>query len=724
MRLTKAIAVLTVVLTAALTAASAATASAESPSARYTWDSVAIGGSGFVSAVIPATTKSGAVYARTDVGGAYRWDKASGRWVALLDWASEDETGYLGVDSLAIDPKNPAKIYLLAGIRYLNGGKTAILRSNNYGKTFAVTDVSSQFKTHGNGMGRQNGERLAVDPGSGKVLYAGTRANGLFKSTDSGITWEHMASLDVTTTPNGAGISFVMPDSASVSRGIARRLLVGVSRYGSVGPNLYRSDDAGATFSAVRGAPVELMPQRAVLDGAGNLYITYANGAGPHRNSTQPESMDKGQVWKYNIRRDTWTDVTPAGVAASFSGIDVDRRNPKRLVASTISFYAPQGDAKGDRIFLSTDGGASWTDIIARGFVKDDNGVSWVKGHAIHWASTVAFDPLDPKTVRVTSGNGIFKTSNIDAVPTTWAFDVNGLEESVPLDLVSIPGGPLVSAIGDYDGFRHVDVTRYAPIHTPEIGTTTGLDVAAADTSTLVRVGDAMYYSTDMGASWNKTAAMNGKRGVVTLSADGKTILHHPERSDATYRSADRGGSWTQVQGLSARHIHPVADPVDSGKFYVYDSDSGAVRVSTDGGATFGGRSLLVAGGADRIRVAPGRAGDVWAPLKGAGLARSVDAGATFTSFSNVSYCGAVGFGKSAAGASYPTVFIWGTVDGAKGVYRSTDAGASWTRINDDAHQYGGPGDGHFVVGDMNTFGVVYMSTAGRGIVYGKPSIQ
>jgi hypothetical protein len=25
------------------------------------------------------------------------------------------------------------------------------------------------------------------------------------------------------------------------------------------------------------------------------------------------------------------------------------------------------------------------------------------------------------------------------------------------------------------------------------------------------------------------------------------------------------------------------------------------------------------------------------------------------------------------------------------------------------------------VVGDMNTFGVVYMSTAGRGIVVGKP---
>jgi hypothetical protein len=67
-------------------------------------------------------------------------------------------------------------------------------------------------------------------------------------------------------------------------------------------------------------------------------------------------------------------------------------------------------------------------------------------------------------------------------------------------------------------------------------------------------------------------------------------------------------------------------------------------------------------------------------------------------------------------------LYIWGTVGGVRGVHRSLDAGASWLRINDDAHQYGGPGNGQFVVGDMNVFGVVYMSTAGRGIVYGKPA--
>ncbi len=67
----------------------------------------------------------------------------------------------------------------------------------------------------------------------------------------------------------------------------------------------------------------------------------------------------------------------------------------------------------------------------------------------------------------------------------------------------------------------------------------------------------------------------------------------------------------------------------------------------------------------------------------------------------------AVGFGKAAPGAAYPAVYIWGSVGGVRGLFRSTDAGASWLRINDDAHQYGGPGDAQFVVGDANTFGIV-----------------
>src|SRR6185369_5138885 len=92
--------------------------------AAYQWSNVAIGGGGFVSAIVTSKTQQNLVYARTDVGGAYRWDATSSRWIPLTDWVSEAEVGLLGVDGLALDPNNSAKLYMLAGTSYFNNGRT------------------------------------------------------------------------------------------------------------------------------------------------------------------------------------------------------------------------------------------------------------------------------------------------------------------------------------------------------------------------------------------------------------------------------------------------------------------------------------------------------------------------------------------------------------------------------------------------------------------------
>jgi hypothetical protein len=688
--------------------------------ADYRWKNVAIGGGGFVSAIIPSQSHEGLMYARTDVGGAYRWDADNSEWIPLLDWVSADETGYLGVESLAIDEKNPGRVYMLVGISYFNSGKTAILRSDDYGNTFSIVNTTSQFKAHGNGMGRQTGEKLVVDPNNSNILFTGTRWNGLFKSTDAGVSWSKVSSLDVNTTPNENGISFVVMDPATGTDGTATQtIIVGVSRSGST--NLYRSNDGGATFAPVTGAPTNFMPQRAKLARDGNLYITYGNGAGPHEHWAVTEPMDKGQIWKYNTQTGSWTNITPSGVSRAFGGISVDPANANRLVTSTINTYLQQGDSWGDRIFISTDGGSNWTDVISRGFEMDPNGVTWVEGHAIHWAGSLEFDPFNTNKVWVTSGNGIFMTENIEASPAVWKFMVGGLEETVPLNLISIPGGPVVSVIGDYDGFRHDDVSQYAPIHTPEMGTTTGLAYAAQNPDVLLRAGDKLYYSTNMGVSWIE-ATSKGKKGHVAVSADGAVFLHSPEGSATTYRSTNRGSSWTAVTGLDISGAIPVADPINPSKFYTYNPGTGKMMVSSNGGASFTAAGTVGSGGSKLIRTTPGLEGHVWVSLGGGGLSRSTNAGQTFMKVSGVSASTAVGLGKAEQGNNYPNLFIWGTVNGTTGLYKSTDQGTSWLRVNDDAHEYGGPGNGQFVVGDMNVTGRVYMSTAGRGIVYGEPA--
>jgi hypothetical protein len=79
----------------------------------------------------------------------------------------------------------------------------------------------------------------------------------------------------------------------------------------------------------------------------------------------------------------------------------------------------------------------------------------------------------------------------------------------------------------------------------------------------------------------------------------------------------------------------------------------------------------------------------------------------------------AVGFGKAAPGKSYPAVYLVGTVNGVDGVFRSVDSGQSWTRINDDQHQYAWIGQA--VSGDPRVYGRVYLATNGRGILYADP---
>jgi hypothetical protein len=700
----------------------------------YRWSNVAMGGGGYVTAVVPSQTQQGLFYARTDVGGAYRWDVAKGRWIPLLDGVSEDDVGLLSVDAIALDPRNSAVVYLLAGVPYFSNGKTVVMRSTDYGATFSrITDVSSLFRANGNGLGRGNGEKMQVDPGNSNVLYIGSRGNGLFKSTDAGVSFSRVASLPVTTTPNETGISFVLLDPSSVSNGVAQRIFVGVSRYGSIGANLYRSDDAGAHFSPVANAPGAYLPQRAALSQDGDLYITYGNGSGPHgdwKNLTPAEPEDAGQVWKYHVASGAWTDITPPGIGRAFSGVSVDPTQPQRVLVSTINAWMQQGTGWGDHFFLSTNGGATWTDVVARGFEQDfSNGINWIKGYAIHWASSIEFDPFNPAAAWVTSGNGIFRTPNLDAVPTRWSFAVKGLEETVPLGVASVPGGPLLSVIGDYDGFRHTDISAYAPVHQPPMGgSTTGLAVAAAKTTVAVRVGNKMYRSADTGATWTEVGGIRGTFGTVALSANGATLLHTfgSDGSYSTYRSTNFTGAsptWSLVGGLGSGETRPIADPVNASKFYVYESNGGALKVSTDGGASFHTASTLASWGAMRLRAAPGREGDVWVPLRGGGLARSTNSGASFATLPGVSYCAAVGFGKALSGKTYPTVFIWGNVgDGKRGIYRSSDAGATWIRVNDDAHEFGGPGNGEFVAGDMNVEGRVYMSTVGRGLVYGVPS--
>lgn len=693
----------------------------------YKFNSIRMGGGGFVSSIITCPTQKDLIFARTDVGGAYRWNEADKSWIPLHDWVNDSQWTFLGVEALAIDPQQPNRVYMSCGL--YNNSPSNIMRSTDYGATFKLSnDAFPQI--NGNGMGRQNGERLVVDPNKSAVLFCGFRNGTLYRSPNYGANWSLVDAFGTKTTTNGNGVCAVAIDKASGTPGNAsQRIFVAVSRTGS--DNLFVSENGGTSWAKVPGSITNYMPQRMFVSN-GILYVAYADKEGPH-------NPGKGAIMKYNISTTTWTDISPA--ALPFGGITQDASNPNVLMATTINVYQLQywtsSTQWGDRMYRSTDGGASWTELFSNQKIQLSPLDTWNTNISLHWAGSIEIDPFNPERVFVTSGNGLFMTDKISDSNTgksTWYFQVKGIEETVPFGVVSLPNNRYVTVIGDYSGFVHDGLTT-VPKGFLGSGTNTSLASASAQPNILVRSGANNYYSNNSGDTWTimNNPSETAKYGSLALSRNGNIILYSPR--DTVYKSINKGVNWTKLTGFfSGAFIVP--DQVVNEKFYTFNPATGKFYVSTNGGSTFEATAgILPTGGNKTIRAVPGIEGDVWI-ASGNGLYRTTDSGVTFNKLSNVIYCQSVGFGKAAPGASFPTIFIWGKVNGGVtnlALYRSTDEGASWLRINDDMHQYGGLGNANFVDGDVNVYGRVFMSSWGRGIIYGdiepktglvKPSVK
>ena len=692
----------------------------------YSYGRVTIGGSGFVTGLI-SDPSTGNKYARTDVGGAYKWEPADCSWHQLLNFVTPENVGLLSVESMAADPNDANSIYCLCGCEYFSGQKSAVLYSHDGGKTFGEADLTNlPFFVSGNGNGRNDGERIAVDPNNGSILFAGSRlGTPLAMSTDSGKTWKEVSSFpDVYTsdikypgwsttthpsTSNGNGISSIVFDGTQkLSNGSTARIFVGVSRSGA--SNVYKSEDGGATWSAVQAVPTTYMPLRMKMDPDGNLLLVCGD---------KHVYGSVGVIYRYNPNANQLTEITPhvgSNTAPALGDVEVSPKDANKLVASTNNSWVPQTwltgqKANGDIIYTSTDGGATWRSLqnVMR---LTDGGVKWITGNSIHWCGSMCFDPADDNKISCVSGNGIYTCSNIwcQGNPVFY-FDVNGLEESVALDMVSLPGGNPQSVIGDYTGFNHTSITAFPAMHNPGSGSTNGIAYAAGNIKVMARVASKGYYTEDGGQTWTLMAGITNANKVA-ITADASTIV--VVANGALKYSTDKGQNLTASTCASTAIGYVVADPVNPK--YVYAATDGVIYVSSDGGKTFPKATILVNNGKTRLCVVPGHEGMIYAPCGNEGLFRSVDHGTTFTQVGDLLKCSAVGSGAGATDSMY-ALYVYGSTETRSGILRSDDEGATWLKLNDEHSQFGGLGS--FLIGDQNHYGRFYMATVGMGIVYG-----
>src|SRR5450432_1790489 len=97
----------------------------------YNWKNVTIKGGGFISGIITHPNAPGVIYARADIGGAYRWNPTNNSWIPLLDFAPNSNLG--GVESVAVDPSDSNRPYIATS----SGSPAVLLVSTNQGATLS-----------------------------------------------------------------------------------------------------------------------------------------------------------------------------------------------------------------------------------------------------------------------------------------------------------------------------------------------------------------------------------------------------------------------------------------------------------------------------------------------------------------------------------------------------------------------------------------------------------
>ena len=691
----------------------------------YTWEQRPVGGGGWVKGI--EVHVSGAVeIARTDVGGAYRYDRATNRWeqMVLADGVADRDIGDYFVEAVAISASDPDRLYLSAGQANDGGQRGRVLASTDGGLTW--TPAAQPFETHGNGPSRYGGERISVHPTNPDEVWVGDTA-GLWRSLDGAVTFESVSSV-----PAG---NFSITDQSGVEWVEVRDDDVYVSIAGS---GVHRSRDSGASWELLWGSANR--PFDAEFDEAGILWTS---------------DLDDQMVRRY--------DPATGDVRV------IDELSGQQLRGLAVS---PDGATivvlTGQQIiWRSQDAGESWSQVG----IEFSCAIPWQDAFAstLFTASSPEFDPVEPGRVWVPEGFGVWSIADITADTAVLECRSDGIEELVINDIVVPRSDEVVAASWDRAVFHLPAGGAEASTIGPTDRFNSGWDLATtpADPELVgLVVGDVRFCcegdgqaftsvrSFDGGESWEAFGSHSGDHpdelrfGNLAISAtDPDQMVWLPSWDGAIHVTDDGGTTWDEIilpgtedrlnedgRYVGGSHFQYylqrevlAADPVTGGRYYLHHADLGFHR-SDDGGRTW---ELVSTDGLPtgwtagffnaQLRAVPGTEGHLFytpGPLNEATfpMFESADGGETWSAVAGTEDIQVMGFGAPMVGDT-PTLFLSGKIDGDQGIWRSGDLAQTWELVDETA---GGIYQSvNAIAGDPEIPGRVYVGFNGVGIVQG-----
>jgi len=504
----------------------------------------------------------------------------------------------------------------------LYAGGASVFKSTDAGNSWTAPSTASLAGVQG----------LAIDPKTPSTLYAGTQGGGVFKSTDGGITW----------TPANTGLTDMYVDAFAIDPNTPSTLYAGTQ-----GGGVFKSIDSAASWTAVNTGLTDMSVGTLAIDpsAADTLYAGTFGQFLPRRPGHVFKSADGGA---------NWTAVTTGGGFAGVVSIVIDPTHPSTLYAGTT----------GGGVLKSIDAGDSW------------HGASLPSG-AI---DALIIDPSTASTLyagasgvgvglAVQGGGAVFKSTDAGG---SWNTTNTGLNTGTGLNTVASGGGSVHSlAIGrSTRSILYAGGGDFAPVH---------------------QGGGPLFTSADAGGTW--TVAVNGPGKVAALAVDPTApstiyagIAGSGVGGGGAMKSTDGGKNWAVIDaGLLEPDIDAlVIDPTNPSTLYAASFNGDNVYTSTDAGNSWTTPSSASPGGVQALAIDPSAPRTVYAGNFD-GVFKSTDAGVTWTLVNNGLTSGNIVM--IVIDPNTPSTLYAGASSGGRGsteggVFKSTDAGASWTALN------------------------------------------
>lgn len=676
-----------------------------------TWRQLPVGAGGWLTGFDQHT--DGTLVCRCDTYGGWIWDAGTSSWsqlVTSLSMPSGDvHVDYNeGIFEICIAPSN-SQIFYMFYFRKL-------YRSTNRGRNWTLCAASgwSTAVTNANpnapNAQRYSGPKMAIDPLNSDVVYIGMR-DGLWRTLNAGAT----AALcsDVATPigssplPGVVGIVF-NPTSSSVS---GRTATLWASSHGN---GYYKTTDGGDTWSKPSGGPSTSVA-RAAFSVDGVLWCHEYPGTHLWRNTSG-----------------TWAEISTGVSTTSNSGhaVSPDPFDNDRVLISS-------GGGNLQESLNANAGTPTWSSLNFAGVTRTADDIPWFEmANEVYMSNgDIRFHPTIQNRLMFSQGIGFWYADMAPGMTgssaVNWISMSRGIEQLVANHMIATPAsalspsGNIILATWDRPIWKIIDPTEYPSEYKQYPNSvrqgfcvdycSTNPDFITCTAGALTAVGTNCGYSFDGGDSYAAfaTTPPYAHFGGIICAGTVDNLLWAPSNAQRPYYTLDRGANWNACTfpgvnddatadgyqgfhfGTEAPRLTACADRSTPGTFYMYHNKKGVYR-TTDGGANWinVAAAVLPVGTVRfaKMRNPEGKPGHLWltAGLQGSSadyatpsgsLYRSTNGGENWLEIADVLEPNDINFGKAAPGATYPTIWIYGWLNGVQGIYYSTDEAVSWVKV-------------------------------------------